>query len=451
MKIVLALHQYPPVGTGGTEDLTRWTARALAARGHAAQIVSAVPRRRGVAVGTPAPGLGADGVPVSFLEAGTTPTGTLARIPLEYDDAEAGRAFGAKLDVWRPDVVHFYHLAGLTAASLRAVNERGIPSVVSATDFWFECPTVQLLLPDGSLCEGPDLDRGNCVRHLLANRLPAAMSAHPRWTRALTGAIALTGRAGGGHRVERAWAALRGRSPSLREALAAPALVLAPTAFMHARLERFGIASERLRLLRYGVPTPEPEFRPIAGASRDGRLRVAFVGSLAPNKGPHLLLEAMARIPELAAEVAVFGRRVDEDYAHRLHRLAQADPRVRFAGTFAEGEFGALLARTDVLVIPSLWYENAPLVLLEALAHRCPVLVADVPGLTEPVRPDLDGWTFRRGDARDLATRLAWCGAHPKALDAVRASSFPTRTTTDYMNDLLPIYEEVCAGARGTK
>jgi glycosyltransferase involved in cell wall biosynthesis len=124
---------------------------------------------------------------------------------------------------------------------------------------------------------------------------------------------------------------------------------------------------------------------------------------------------------------------------------------VRLAGTFEEGAFAAILARIDVLVIPSLWYENAPLVLLEALANRCPVIVADVPGLVEPLRPELDGWAFHPGDAGDLAARLAWVAAHREVLDAVRARDYPTRTTTDYMNDLLPIYDAVRAAAQGPR
>lgn len=450
MKVVLALHQFPPVGFGGTEELVRWTARALVARGHEAHIVSAVPSPRGTPRVVPPPRVDADGVAVRFLDV-SSPSATLERIPLEYDNAKAGEAFGACLDALRPDLVHFHHLAGLTAAAVRATSTRGIPNLISVTDFWFECPTVQLLLPSGMPCAGPDADRANCVRHLLANRLPALAAARPRSTGALTSALAWSSRVVGGRRVGQAWVALQERSPRVREALDAADAVLAPTLFMQDRLERFGVPRERLRLLRYGVPAPAAaRIDPVPGDTTSARpLRIAFAGSLASNKGAHLLLQAIAMLPDLAADVVVFGRGAEGDYLRNLERLASADPRVRLAGTFGQGEFAAILARTDVLVIPSLWYENAPLVLLEALANRCPVLVADVPGLVEPMRPDVDGWTFRAGDATDLAARLGWVASHRPALDAVRSREYPTRTTTDYMNDLMPIYEEV-RGASGT-
>jgi glycosyltransferase involved in cell wall biosynthesis len=215
---------------------------------------------------------------------------------------------------------------------------------------------------------------------------------------------------------------------------------------MRSRLLDFGIAAGKIRLLPYGVPAPDTSrVRTGERGDADGRMRIAFAGSLAPNKGAHLLLEAMRSLPGLAAEVALWGRRTDAGYAQRLDRLARGDPRIRFAGTFAAGDFASILAWADVLVIPSLWYENAPLVLLEALAHRCPVIVADVPGLREPMRMDLDGWTFRRGDARDLAAQLARAASDRAALSAVRAAPVATRTTADYTNDLLPIYEELSA------
>jgi glycosyltransferase involved in cell wall biosynthesis len=440
LKIVLALHQFPPLGFGGTEALTRWTALALNARGHHAQIISAVPRRRGIAMAVPPSPSDAEGVDVRFLAASARPAGTLERLALEYDDPDAGRAFALMLDELRPDVVHFFHLHGLTAAAVHAATARGIPLAVTCTDFWVECPTAQLLLPGDTLCEGPDDDRANCARHLIVNRFPA--SVHARFTDAVASAVAWTSRASRAPRLARAWTALRARSPRLLDAMNSVGVVLAPTVHMRSRLLDFGIAAEKILLVPYGIPPPDASrVRTGERADADGRLRIAFAGSLAPNKGAHLLLEAMRTLPDLPAEVALWGRRADAGYAQRLDRLAQGDPRIRFAGTFAAGEFASILAWADVLVIPSLWYENAPLVLLEALAHRCPVMVADVPGLTEPMRIGLDGWTFRRGEARDLAAQLTRAASDRASLRAVRAAPGETRTTADYMDDLLPIYE----------
>ena len=404
-----------------------------------------------MAAAAPPPSRDRDGIDLRFLELPETSGGALGRIAREYDDAAAGRAFARVLDELKPDVVHFYHLSGLTVAALGATVERAVPAVLSFTDFWFECPTVQLLLPDGSTCEGPRADRSNCVRHLLANRLPDLAIGRFRVGDAAATAITQASRMLRRGRVERAWTDLRERSPRIRHMIEAAALVVAPTELVRSRLEGFGVAPGKLRLLRYGVPPPRGDgaLRYAEGVDAGKAcLRVTFAGSLNPSKGAHLLLRALATLPGLDAEMRVFGKRVDATYAHWLDRLAGTDERVRFEGTFADGEFEAILARTDVLVIPSLWYENAPLVLLQALANRCPVLVADVPGLVEALRVGVDGWTFKRGDADDLAARLRWIADNREQLAVVRAAEYATRTFVDYMNDLMPIYEALTSKGR---
>ena len=167
MDIVLALHQFPPFGGGGTEVLAGWTAAALCVRGHRVRLVSAGPRHAG------ADGAAASSDEVTFLQVPAVDDTEAARIRREYDDPRAGEAFAALLDERRPDVVHFLHLGGLTAAALRATAARGIPAIFTATDFWLECPTLQLLLCDHSRCAGPRPDRLNCARHLMEIRHPA--------------------------------------------------------------------------------------------------------------------------------------------------------------------------------------------------------------------------------------------------------------------------------------
>jgi glycosyltransferase involved in cell wall biosynthesis len=242
---------------------------------------------------------------------------------------------------------------------------------------------------------------------------------------------------------------LRDRTPRIREAVESATVVLAPTQFLRGRLVHLGITPSKIRLAPFGIAAPDARsLRKGERPDADGRLRIAFAGSLVPGKGVHLLLEAMAMAPDLPAEVEIFGGRSDVGYASLLDRLAGSDRRIRLAGTFNDGEFGAILARTDVLVIPSLWYENSPLVLLEALAHRCPVIVADVPGLVEPMRPTVDGWQFARGDARDLAAKLAFVASRRDALSAVRRAPHATRSFNDYMTELLAIYEDLAGRPR---
>ena len=82
----------------------------------------------------------------------------------------------------------------------------------------------------------------------------------------------------------------------------------------------------------------------------------------------------------------------------RLQKRVGERPDIEFRKTFPREELPAKLSDLDMLVIPSRWYENSPLVLLYALATRTPVIVTDVKGMTEFVRDDWNGYTFPMND-----------------------------------------------------
>jgi glycosyltransferase involved in cell wall biosynthesis len=156
------------------------------------------------------------------------------------------------------------------------------------------------------------------------------------------------------------------------------------------------------------------------------------------------LLEAMRLAPDLDVGLDIYGEASDADYDRRLRSLATSDRRVRFAGTFASDAFAGVVHAADLLVVPSIWYENSPLVLLQALALRCPVLVADVPGLAPHIRGLQDGWTFERANAKDLAQKLRAIANDASAREAIRRTTHESRTMASYVADIEAEYAK-CA------
>jgi glycosyltransferase involved in cell wall biosynthesis len=442
--VVLALHQFPPYGNGGTEQLVAWTARALSQAGHAVRIVAAIPRRSSASAQSRDP-LDSD-LDVAFLEPSTDKTAS-GRIRCEYADPHMGEAFGRVLDGFRPDVVHFFHLGGLTACALEEAAGRGIPTVVMVTDFWFECPTIQLLLTDHSICPGPSASRLNCARHLLQLRHPAL--------RGLEHLGALDGFIEHGFKIAasvpalsplaRPHVELQGRSDTIRTALRKASRILAPTEHMRKRLLGFGLTPEAISLLRYGVPSRRTAGRRAIEPRLGDTFRIAFVGTLAPHKGAHLIVDALRRIDDGRVRVDLYGGGGPLRYRDQLQRMTENDARVALCGEIEPEAIDAMLCEVDALVIPSLWYENAPLIALQAVANRCPVLAADVPGLRECIRERADGWFFRRGDADDLAVRMRAAIDSPERLLAIREAPAGTRSTGDFVADLISVYGS-CTG-----
>ena len=177
--------------------------------------------------------------------------------------------------------------------------------------------------------------------------------------------------------------------------------------------------------------------------STDGPLRLGYVGTLQPHKGAHVLLDAVSRLRNPGWTLRVFGASADPRYDERLRALAKDNVHIEFCGTFRNERFGEILSTLDALVIPSVWYENSPLVALSAMTHRCPVLAADVPGLAECIRPGRDGFLFPAGSAEALASAIEDLLKDRSPLARVRSEASLTRDINDYASELENLYREL--------
>ncbi|MEZ6019288.1 MAG: glycosyltransferase [Planctomycetota bacterium] len=174
-----------------------------------------------------------------------------------------------------------------------------------------------------------------------------------------------------------------------------------------------------------GLPAarPGPRKRNTIGSRP---VQITFLGTLIPIKGPHLLLEAWRRLPaelRTRGELTIAGpTNHAPPYVEGL-RAAAEELMVELRGRQNRNQVAELLGKTDLLVMPSQWFENRPLILHEALALGVPCLVSDLGGMAELVRPGIDGWHFPMGDARALANRLAEVLREPEQLARLRPKS----------------------------
>jgi glycosyltransferase involved in cell wall biosynthesis len=132
-----------------------------------------------------------------------------------------------------------------------------------------------------------------------------------------------------------------------------------------------------------------------------GKTRFLLMCRLTVEKGVLVALQAVARLPrELDFELVIAGRGPLED---AVQVAAAADPRIRFTGYVSGEDKAALLASGDFLLVPSLWYENAPLAVIEAAAYGLGLVGSRIGGIPELVREGRTGLLFPPGDAGALA------------------------------------------------
>lgn len=327
---------------------------------------------------------------------------------------EAQRKLRALLQDFLADVAHLhciYH--HLSPSILPVLREAGVPVVLTAHDLKIACPAYKMLNA-GGVCErcktGSVL---NVIKH--------------RCVRDSLGASAIVAVESGLH-------GLRGPLDSYRRHVSR---VVAPSRFYVEKLVEWGWPREQLCYIPNYVDAAvfDPRYEP-------GDYLLYF-GRLAPEKGVATLLRAAAQAG-VALKLAGTG---PEDEA--LRRLAaELGVDAQFLGFQSGAALHALIRGARAVVLPSEWYENAPMSVLESFAFGKPVLGAQIGGIPEMIEAGLSGWTFSSGDVAALAERLREIRATPDSRiaemgRAARATVVQRFHRAGYLQQMLALYAEL--------
>lgn len=354
------------------------------------------------------------------------------------------------IDDFKPDVAHIHHLTCLSTGIVAQLATRRIPRFLTLHDYWLICHRGQLLDVDYRCCENAASDAAEmCSGCLDAAVASPAGFAGARVFRAMAvhapGPAALLRRSG------LRFAKLLGadtdglaarRTSHMKELCDGITQFIAPCRFMRDRFVAFGIAGERIAVADYGFDAvPFQSTRRTPGG---GPLRVGFLGSLMISKGPHVLLESISRLPHDALSVTIYGAHTpyhgDDSYRDRLAPLV-AQPNVTMHGPIPHSDVSKALASLDVLVVPSIWPENSPLVIHEAFLAGVPVIASDVGGVPELVTHEINGLLFRAGDVDDLARALQRVAADRNLLQKLREGIPPVRSIETDVQELRAMYQ----------
>jgi glycosyltransferase involved in cell wall biosynthesis len=154
--------------------------------------------------------------------------------------------------------------------------------------------------------------------------------------------------------------------------------------------------------------------------------RVGFFGQLTPFKGLHVLLEAMKILSEEEhdAQLWLHGANLDLQpipYQNKIKEMLEAtEQNVTLVGRYDHDELPTLMASIDWVVMPSIWWENSPLVIQEAFFHGRPVICSDIGGMAEKVADGVNGLHFRVGDPRSLARTIRRATSSPTLWEALQ-------------------------------
>lgn len=334
-----------------------------------------------------------------------------------YTNPPVAEAFCRFLDTVRPDVVHIGHLTLLSTLIIEELSRRGVPTVMTLHDYWLICPRGQLI--DGNLdicadpanapcdkCQGLQLGITDTSRKAfnIYKKIAGALHISENFLRKpLRRLYRQAAKLGGGNNFARRIERRREHMKSICEKVD---LLVAPSKFLRERFIEFGVPPQRIIYSDYGFDTSP--FRDFERRPSE-KIRFGFAGSIIPSKGLHVLLEAFRGIDAARAELNVFGGFAQyyefDDYSDKIKTLAGI-PGVNMRGRYRAHRIADVFSEIDVLVVPSIWYENSPLSIHEAFMSGAPVIASNAGGMAELVRHEKSGLLFKLGDAESLRRAL---------------------------------------------
>jgi glycosyltransferase involved in cell wall biosynthesis len=276
----------------------------------------------------------------------------------------------------RPDLVHVHNVSGSTLASFVACDRLDVPVVLTLHDHWLLCPNNMLYRGDGLLCD-PAQGTGDCKQCFRRYDF---------------------------------WARVPRRRQVLARLVRNVRLFVSPSHKLVDLHVAAGYDRRRFRVVPNGTD-PAPSRIPADPLLREhfeerGRLRtLLFAGAVVETKGIQTLIEAlpllMRYIDRFRLLVAGWGN------PRTLAALRRFNPTaVRLLGRVPFEEMRALYAAADLTVVPSVWYDNSPMVIYESLLAGTPIVGSEIGGIPELIRPGQTGYLFPAGDARALTERV---------------------------------------------
>lgn len=382
MRILYIVHQFFPESYTGTERFVLNTAKQMQRMGHHVEVLTYSRENNNNFLfqdGAMYKSYEFQGVSVIAVKHKKVPE----HIGFNIFDSEISPLLKEIITKENYDVVHIAHPMRLGSA-IKIAALAGLPVVLTLTDFWLMCPRGIAVTSKGELCL--NFEKGvkcieNCYGKSFRNKIEL-------------------------------------RRSEFEELIGSANCVVAATVFLR-QIFLINYPDLKIDMIRFGedYANVKPNMK---NYSKDSTITLGFLSTLQPHKGAHVLLEAFKKANMNNLEVKIFGHYFSEiNYYKELVDKYNFE-NVEFCGEYKYEDMSQILNDVDLIVVPSIWWENSPLVLLSALAHNVPAIVSNLGGLTEIVKDGENGFIFDAGDAESLAEVLKKICRDPTVLNDMK-------------------------------
>jgi len=169
-----------------------------------------------------------------------------------------------------------------------------------------------------------------------------------------------------------------------------------------------------------------------------------------PTKGVHVLIDAFVNVPEDKAELKIYGYAPNEyhlKYLDLIKRKLKGNNNIKMMGKYDIKDITKILSEIDVLVVPSVWWENSPLTIHEAFMAGVPVITSDIGGMAELVKHKANGLLFKVGDSEDLYRKIMVLIENPSLIRELSANVPSIKSVEENAEELEKIYKDLIANS----
>jgi len=270
-----------------------------------------------------------------------------------------------------PDLAHVHNIYGrLTTSVLDLLFKKNIPIVMTLHDYKLVCPSYKLMSGD-RVCE--DCKGGKYYNAMLNkchkdSLLASAIYSFESWF-----------------------------NDFFKKYKKNVCFFIAPSQFLRNKLIEFGWSANQIVYIPNYIVTHD--FIP----NYDSENYLLYIGRLSGEKGIGTLIKAFKAVKEKNIQLMIVG---DGPERESLVKRAKEDNRIQFTGYLSGKELGEATQNAKAVVVPSEWYENAPISILEAFAYGKPVIGAMIGGIPEMIDEGKNGFLFESGSVKDLTEKI---------------------------------------------
>jgi len=297
-----------------------------------------------------------------------------------------------------PDIVHFGHLSHLSTNLIKITKELNIPIVYTIHDFWLFCVKGQMINKQGSICPNPSIKNCTKCSPYVVDKIEVEKSQN-----------------------------------HMKNIISMIDVFVSPSHTLRNFFISQGIEKSKIKYLKYGFNTEKIKynkkiFKP------NSKINFGFMGRVIPTKGIKVLVDVFNELPK--ENLFLYGN------IGAQKRFLETD-NIVFKGGYDNNTINDVLNEIDVLIVPSIWYENAPLVIQEAFLSGIPVITSDLGGMSELVQNNENGFTFKVGSKTHLKEVITKITNNPMILNELKNSRNSVVDIKDDAKEIIKIYNQL--------